>query len=363
MTTSLHSAIHASAWVLLGLCTGGAHAAAPVNGAVPAGNRVGTIVSAPAPVPALTPAVLSVAPKISSFDITSSKKPGDPYVVRLIGQGKCHYHVDYGDGSSEDRNEMLPVTLPHGYSLSTNTTKTFNLTAKGFAGECGNPNAGSAMGALTVMAAGSSTTPPGVAPASSQPGLDVTAKILTSPVVQTATNQPGMAPENLAGSAKPGLAVKTKVQLESLNVLTALGDKAHFRAKVVNLAGKPVSGAEVEFYVTVGGKSSGVGSGKTDATGMAEAFVQKPLVHLTPGTFEVTAKVTGKSFNPTEAAFSPIEAKSNLTVLKSKVQLEIKHNVAGKTVQVHVRMSRMTDDDGINGRTLILTLYGKTTRK
>ncbi len=332
--TSQHSAIYASAWVLFCYSAGVVHAATPVNGAVPPGIRADNTVSVKAP------AAPSMAPKISGFEITSSKKPGDPYVVKLIGQGKCHYHVDYGDGSGEDRNEMLPVTLAHGYSMGTYSTKTFSLAAKGFAGECGNPSAGSAIGAVTVIAV---------------------ATTLATPVVQAATNQPSVAPENMAGTPKPILAVKTKVQLESLSVIAALGDKAHFRAKVTHPTGKPVSGAEVEFYVTVGGKSSGVGSGKTDDNGMAEDFVQKPLVHLMPGTFDVTAKVTGKSFNPTEAGFSPIEAKSNLTILKSKVQLEIKHYVEGKKVKVHVRMSRMTDNDGINGRTLNFTLYGKTT--
>ncbi len=192
-------------------------------------------------------------------------------------------------------------------------------------------------------------------------GSTTTTTSSTQVRILTAPNQPTLTPENMAATTKPVLAAKTKVKLESLNVLAALGDKAHFRANVTDLKGKPVAGAEVEFYVSVGGKSSGVGSGKTDANGMAEDFVHKPLVHLMPGTFNVTAKVTGKSFNPAEAAFFPIEAKSNLTILKSKVQLEIKHYLEGKKVKVFVRMSRSTDDDGINGRALILTLYGKTT--
>lgn len=159
----------------------------------------------------------------------------------------------------------------------------------------------------------------------------------------------------------PPVKVRMPVKIEALNVLTALGDKAHFRAKVTDSKGQPVAAALVDFYVVDEGQDKGVGSGQTGTDGAAEAFVQKPIAHVMPGTFVVKAKVSGKSSNPASAGFVPTEATSNLTVIKSQVGLLVSGAAFGANkVKVHVHLTRKTDGEGINGRPVKLTVFGKT---
>ena len=110
--------------------------------------------------PKANPTVV-VMPAISGLMVSGGTKPGEPTSVKVLGHGQCKYHVNFGDGRSTDRDEMLPTNLDTGYSISSYGNKTFNMTVSGVSGKCqGSANANVTLMGPGVPAAGAGPAKP-----------------------------------------------------------------------------------------------------------------------------------------------------------------------------------------------------------
>jgi hypothetical protein len=115
-------------------------------------------------------AIPVVQPAITGLVASGGSKPGEPTTVKVLGHGQCKYHVDFGDGRSTDREDMLPTNLEPGYSISSYGNKTFKMAVTGAAGKC----QGTMSASVTVMG-------PGVPAAGSGPGNSGNTAVLASP--------------------------------------------------------------------------------------------------------------------------------------------------------------------------------------
>jgi hypothetical protein len=88
----------------------------------------------------------TVAPVIKSMEINPVKaKSSETVTVTVNGSGTCKFHVDFGNGLSTDKVEVLPVSFPASFIVASYETSVFTVTATGQAG-C----QGSAQASVTV---------------------------------------------------------------------------------------------------------------------------------------------------------------------------------------------------------------------
>lgn len=96
----------------------------------------------------------SLKPAITGLSVPDVINPAKPYEIKLLGNGQCSFHVEYGDGAKEDMNKMLPFTFDHGYLISSGETKTFRLQANALGDKC------TGFASADVIVAGPGIAPP-----------------------------------------------------------------------------------------------------------------------------------------------------------------------------------------------------------
>lgn len=175
---------------------------------------------------------------------------------------------------------------------------------------------------------------------------------------------PGLAaaqPTSPAGpvsAAVPGtLQVRKATELASKGMLGAIGDTVSLKATLTSKAdGKAVPGRKVSFKVA--GKDAG--SATTGANGEARVDYKVPN-DPPPGPHPMEARFAG------DDDFSASSVSANFGVFKSSTKLVFSappaHVNEGENASVSGKLTRITDDLGIHGREITMTVNGKSAGK
>jgi hypothetical protein len=166
----------------------------------------------------------------------------------------------------------------------------------------------------------------------------------------------------------PGLAAAQPAPLEAVKVfkttdlatkpmIGAIGDTVPLRATLTSKAdGKPLAGRRVAFRVA--GKDAG--DALTGPAGDVKVDFKVPS-DPPPGSYPMEARFTG------DADHGPSSAATTFGVVKAATHMiwmsDPKAVNEGDTVQLGGRFNRTTDEDGVDGRTIALTLNGQPLAK
>jgi hypothetical protein len=155
------------------VCVGQAEFAfdAIVPGESPA-STAGKPVSLDAGVPSASKQEADNFPTITGMKlIAENARPiGSTVVGKVLGSGKCMYQINYGDGKSADRIDILPANIDHAYPANIGSNAKFVVNVVGAQGKC----LGSSRGELTISAATQASAPAKASPADlAKPNLNV----------------------------------------------------------------------------------------------------------------------------------------------------------------------------------------------
>ncbi|HQQ78671.1 MAG TPA: Ig-like domain-containing protein [Thermoanaerobaculia bacterium] len=178
--------------------------------------------------------------------------------------------------------------------------------------------------------------------------------LLAAALPALAAAQPG-AP--VVSSQAPNLAVRKPTDLASKGMIGAVGDTVPLKATLTSKAdGKPLAGKSISFKVA--GKDAG--NATTGPTGEAKLDYKVPN-DPPPGPHPMEARFAGDS----EWGSSSVSA--NFGVFKASTKITFNAPPTGvnegETANVSGKLVRITDQAGIHGREISMTVNGKTAGK
>jgi hypothetical protein len=164
-------------------------------------------------------------------------------------------------------------------------------------------------------------------------------------------------PQRQISAAPPNLNVRKPTALACKGMLGAIGDTVPLKATLTSKGnGQPVSGRKLSFKVA--GKDAG--SATTGPTGEAKLSYKVPN-DPPPGPHPMEVRFAGDS----EWGASSVSA--NFGVFKSSTKIVFDappQNVnQGETAQVRGKLTRITDQSGIDGREIEMSVNGKSAGK
>ena len=189
-----------------------------------------------------------------------------------------------------------------------------------------------------------------------RPRILVSVAVFAALVPATGLAQRGV-PQGQISASPPNLTVRKPTSLESKGMLGAIGDTVPLKATLTSKAdGKPVSGKALSFKVA--GKVAGTAT--TGATGEARLDYKVPN-DPPPGPHPMEVRFDG------DAEWGPASVSRNFGVFKASTKIVFdappqKVN-EGETAQVRGKLTRITDQSGIHGREIAMTVNGKSAGK
>ena len=168
--------------------------------------------------------------------------------------------------------------------------------------------------------------------------------------------QPNLQPSAPVVSA-PVLKARKATVLTSKGMIGAIGDTVPLKGTLKSKAeGKPISGKTLSFKVA--GKD--VGTATTDAQGEARLDYKVPN-DPPPGATPMQVRFPG------DEEWGPSHVDANFGVFKASTKLTFgtppSHINEGETAQLSGKLVRITDQAGIHGRELSITVNGKSAGK
>lgn len=194
------------------------------------------------------------------------------------------------------------------------------------------------------------TKPPVVKPATATtPAASSTKPDINAPPCGFEITQPGISPTY---QRTPG--TKQQPTLKASYMLGAIGDTVPLKAKLT-LSGKPVHSHTLHFRVN----NVSVGSDKTDNQGQAKVMYKVPN--------DMGPKTTQVRYNGS-AACSGAQDTATFGTVKSATKITLTppaNTTAGKPLTMNGKLTRITDQMGIDGREIEIKVYnapaGKST--